>query len=189
MRPSSKVCSWLAVLGLVRVTPGAADTAVADHAPPAVVERAYELINLARGKSRHCGGDFFPAARPLSASDLLQRAALGHAQDMARQHYFEHQGLDGSAPRDRLARLGYAARMTGENIAYGPESAEEVVAGWLASPGHCANIMDPRFREMGLAYAIDARRHATYWVQDLALPGTPFRAAAANAPGQPRGRP
>jgi uncharacterized protein YkwD len=178
MRQSSQVCLWLVALGLLRVTSAAADASVADQPPPAVVARAYELINLARSKSRLCGAEYFPAAPPLATSDLLQRAAQGHAQDMARKHYFEHQGRDGSAPRDRLARLGYASRLSGENIAYGPESAEEVVAGWLASPGHCANIMDARFQEMGLAYAIDATRHATYWVQALAWPGRPLRAAA-----------
>jgi uncharacterized protein YkwD len=98
---------------------------------------------------------------------------------MARRNYFEHQAPDGSAPRDRVARTGYASRLTGENIAYGPESAEEVVAGWLASPGHCANIMDARFSETGLAYAIGAR-HAVYWVQVLAQPRHP--AAASSRP-------
>ena len=188
MRHSSQVCLWLATLGLVRFTSGAADTSVTDYPPPAVLKRAYELINLARAESRQCGSEYFAAAGPLSASEILQRAALGHAQDMARQHYFEHQGLDGSAPRDRLARLGYNSRMTGENIAYGPESAEEVVAGWLASPGHSANIMDARFQEMGLAYAIDSTRHVTYWVQALASPGRPPRAAAPPDRGT-KGRP
>lgn len=179
MRLSSQVCLWLAAFGLVHPATGAADASVADQLPPVVVERAYELINLARSKSRHCGAGYFPAAEPLAASVLLQRAALGHAQDMARKHFFEHRGLDGSAPRDRLARLGYASRLTGENIAYGQESAEEVVAGWLASPAHCANIMDPRFREMGLAYAIDPTRHITYWVQALARPGRPQQVAGS----------
>ncbi len=89
---------------------------------------------------------------------------------MARNDYFEHTGLDGSVPKERLARLGYSSRLTGENIAYAPESAEEVVSGWLASPGHCANIMEPRFREMGIAVAVGRKRGAIYWVQDLAEP-------------------
>ena len=49
-----------------------------------------------------------------------------------------------------MRRAGYESRLTGENIAYGPVSAEEVVAGWLASPGHCENIMEPRFRDIGM---------------------------------------
>ena len=62
------------------------------------------------------------------------------------------------------------ARLVGENIAFGPESAEEAVAGWMASPGHCANIMDPRFREMGVAVAQGRKRGHFYWVQNLAEP-------------------
>jgi hypothetical protein len=69
---------------------------------------------------------------------------------MLKRRYFEHRGSDGSEPRDRVARAGYKSRLTGENIALGPESAEEVVAGWLDSPGHCANIMEPRFQDIGI---------------------------------------
>jgi uncharacterized protein YkwD len=89
---------------------------------------------------------------------------------MARKGFFEHRGLDGSQPKDRVLRAGYRPRISGENIAYGPESAEEVVAGWLASPGHCANIMDSRFEHMGIAVATGARRGRIYWVQTLGAP-------------------
>ena len=61
-------------------------------------------------------------------------------------------------------------RLTGENIAFGPESAEEVVAGWLGSPGHCANIMDARFRDTGIAVATGRKRGHIYWVQEFGLP-------------------
>jgi uncharacterized protein YkwD len=54
----------------------------------------------------------------------LNLAADGHARDMARKKFFEHQGSDGSQPKDRVIRAGYQPRLTGENIAYGPESAE-----------------------------------------------------------------
>ena len=59
----------------------------------------------------------------------------------------------------------------GENIAYGPKSVEEVVQGWLDSPGHCENIMDPRFVEMGLGYAVGhVSKRGLYWVQLMAAP-------------------
>ena len=72
-----------------------------------------------------------------------------------------------ASPGIACVGTGYRPRLTGENIAFGPESVEEVVAGWLASPGHCANIMDPRFREMGVAVALGRKRGHFYWVQDL----------------------
>lgn len=89
---------------------------------------------------------------------------------MARRKFFEHQGSDGSQPRDRVLRAGYLSRLTGENIALGPESAEEVVAGWLDSPGHCANIMDARFRDIGVGLASGTRRGQIYWVQTFGSP-------------------
>jgi uncharacterized protein YkwD len=69
--------------------------------------------------------------------------------------------------------VGYHEKLVGENIAYGPKSVEEVVQGWLDSPGHCENIMDPRFAEMGIALAQGrASRHGLYWVQLLVEPSS-----------------
>jgi uncharacterized protein YkwD len=89
---------------------------------------------------------------------------------MARNRYFEHRGRDGSQPKDRVRRAGYRSRLTGENIAFGPVSAEEVVAGWLDSPGHCANIMDSRFRDIGVGLASGRKRGEIYWVQTFGAP-------------------
>ena len=93
-----------------------------------------------------------------------------HARDMARRKFFDHRGRDGSQPKDRLLRAGYQPRLTGENIAFGPESAEEVVAGWLASPGHCANIMDTRFQHTGVGLSTGRDRRQIYWVQTFGAP-------------------
>jgi len=100
----------------------------------------------------------------------LNDAAAEHARDMLKRKYFEHRGSDGSEPRDRVARAGYKSRLTGENIALGPESAEEVVAGWLDSPGHCANIMEPRFQDIGVGLATGPKRGQIYWVQNFGSP-------------------
>ena len=64
-----------------------------------------------------------------------------------------------------MLRAGYLPRLTGENIAFGPESAEEVVAGWMDSPGHCANIMDARFEHIGVGLATGRGRGRIYWVR------------------------
>jgi uncharacterized protein YkwD len=129
-----------------------------------------ELVNVARSKGRKCGSERFSAAPPLIASRQLSEAAANHARDMARKNYFDHRGADGSQPKDRVLRAGYQPRLTGENIALGPESAEEVVAGWLASPGHCANMMDSRFREIGVGLATGRGRGKIYWVQTFGAP-------------------
>jgi len=148
----------------------AADTTVAKASAPAIRARVVELVNVARGKSRRCGSDYYAATSPLSVDPDLNAAAASHARDMAKRKFFEHEGSDGSQPRDRVARVGYRSQLTGENIAYGPESAEEVVAGWLASPGHCANIMEPRFHDIGVGFATGRKRGQIYWVQDFGAP-------------------
>jgi uncharacterized protein YkwD len=145
--------------------------AVVGRAPNETVSaRVVELVNAARSHGRRCGSEHFPAAPSLSVSWKLNEAAAGHARDMARRKFFEHRGSDGSQPKDRVLRAGYLSRLTGENIAYGPESAEEVVAGWLDSPGHCENIMDPRFQEIGVGLATGRKRGQIYWVQTFAAP-------------------
>jgi uncharacterized protein YkwD len=139
---------------------------------PLLAERALRLINDARAHGARCGTREFKPAPPVRLSSSLAGAALGHAADMAQNDYFEHIDRDGHSPADRVRATGYRETLVGENIAYGPKSAEEVVQGWLDSPAHCENIMDPRFADMGIAYAAGrASRHGLYWVQVLASPG------------------
>jgi uncharacterized protein YkwD len=170
------------VLSAVVGSFASAETFVARESSADVRARVLALVNDARSQPRRCGREWFPEAAPLAPSDLLTRAARNHAVDMVRAGYFDHTARDGSQPKDRIARLGYRSLLTGENIALGPESAEEVVRGWLASPGHCANIMEQRFQEIGIAYAIDDRRRRIYWVQVFA------RATASRVPTAPPDR-
>jgi uncharacterized protein YkwD len=128
------------------------------------------LVNEARSKPRRCGKSSFSAAPPLTLSAVLTRAALVHAQDMAAHDHFEHEGTDGSSPSERITRAGYKWMTAAENIALGPTTAQQVMDGWLNSPGHCANIMSPRSTEMGLAYAVTRNGSDIYWAQDFASP-------------------
>src|SRR4030067_605973 len=76
-------------------------------------------------------------------------------------------------PGDRFAREGYAWRTYGENIAVGYPTVSAVMQGWLGSDGHCRNIMNPAFREIGAAYAEGpylGNPSAPYWTFDLAAP-------------------
>jgi uncharacterized protein YkwD len=155
--------SWL-VLASTYAVPARAQA-------PILAARALQLINDVRARGTHCGEKSFGPAPPVRLSGPLAEVALGHASDMALHDYFEHQDLSGHSPADRVRAIGYRETLVGENIAYGPQSADEVVQGWLDSPGHCENIMDPRFSEMGLAFAAgQASRRGLYWVQLLAAP-------------------
>lgn len=128
-------------------------------------------VNAARGEPRQCGDQAFEAASELDWSDTLAEAALAHSQDMARRDYFSHRAPNGEQAGDRARQAGYRWSRVGENIAAGQGSAEQVVAGWLASPGHCANIMNAAFTEMGAAYATNEDSAAgSYWTQVFGTP-------------------
>jgi uncharacterized protein YkwD len=132
---------------------------------------ALQLVNDVRARGARCGNRSFGPAPPLRLSGALSEVAFGHAIDMANHNYFEHDDLLGHTPADRVRSVGYSEKLVGENIAYGPTTTDEVVEGWLRSPGHCENIMDPRFAEMGIAYATgQGSRKGLYWVQVLADP-------------------
>lgn len=140
-----------------------------DLADPArTARRVLALVNEARARRRQCGTQAFAAAAPLGWSGTLAAAARSHALDMERHGFFDHRGSDGSGPLARITRAGYAALATGENLAFNQESAEEVVSGWLASPHHCTNLMNPQFAELGLAYVLSRRRgQPIYWALTL----------------------
>jgi len=157
--------TWL-VLASAYVVPPSAQA-------PMLATRALQLVNEVRARGTRCGERSFGPAPPVKLSGTLDGVALGHAADMAEHDYFEHEDRAGRSPADRVRAAGYREKLVGENIAYGPKSTEEVVQGWLDSPGHCENIMDPRFAEMGIAYAAgEASRRGLYWVQLLAAPRT-----------------
>jgi uncharacterized protein YkwD len=134
-----------------------------------------EVVNRARMSGYRCGGRPFPAAPPLVMNSLLTSAASTHSQAMARYDEFDHRGHDGSSPAMRVERAGYGGYwVVGENIAAGAMTPIEVAQGWLASPAHCENIMDARFSEIGIAFAVNpASSELVYWTQDFAAPRRP----------------
>jgi uncharacterized protein YkwD len=135
-------------------------------------QRILALANAARQQARNCGDKAFAAAAPLAWNQALGQAAQLHSEDMAQHHYFQHVQPDGSVPAERATRAGYRWRLIGENIASGQRTPEEAVASWLDSPGHCANLMNPRFTEMGAAYAINPQNdnRTAFWTQVFGAP-------------------
>ncbi len=110
------------------------------------------------------------------------RAAAVHADDMLAHDYFEHVGSDGSTSSTRVAAIGYRYRVVGENIAFGPENVTQAVQGWLKSPSHCENIMDPRFSDTGIAFAASSRRAPRiYRVEEFGAQRRAARRGRANA--------
>ncbi|RMO40043.1 hypothetical protein ALQ14_01366 [Pseudomonas savastanoi pv. glycinea] len=128
-------------------------------------------VNAARAKPRMCGKQPFPLARPLSWNTTLETAAQGHSQSMASENYFTHRGFDNDSPADRARAAGYGGRQIGENIAAGQSTVSKAMASWLASPGHCANLMNPMFTEVGAAYATATNAdYGVYWTMLFGAP-------------------
>ena len=96
---------------------------------------------------------------PVRQHDSLTLAGSRHARDMVRARYFSHDSRSGRAFDDRIIRTGYARgrrASVGENLAWGSgtlATPRAIVKGWMKSPGHRANILQPAFREIGIGIA------------------------------------
>ena len=128
--------------------------------------RVLELVNKERARGGRCGTESFRPSHPLSPQKQLAQAAKVHGQAMATQHFFSHHGLAGETPRDRITETGYQGQAWGENIAAGQKTPNEVVREWMDSPGHCRNILNSLFTELGVSFVFDPKSpYKTYWVQ------------------------
>ncbi|WP_030211938.1 CAP domain-containing protein [Streptomyces sp. NRRL WC-3626] len=123
-------------------------------APSTAVAQVVELVNAERGKV---------GCSPVKVNSTLTKAAQDHSEDMAATGTMSHSGSDGSSPGDRITRAGYAWSTYGENVAYGYSTPEQVMDGWMNSPGHKANILNCAFKEIGVGLA----QPGGYWTQDF----------------------
>ena len=125
-------------------------------------------VNAARAQTRTCGGTSYPAVQPVSSHPALTSAAQTFARRMGVERFFDHVSPKGDDPGDRITAAGYPWRTYGEDIAAGYPTVAAVMAGWLASPGHCRVIMGAGFTEIGAGYAqVPESPYGTYWVLDL----------------------
>jgi uncharacterized protein YkwD len=96
---------------------------------------------------------------PLVANADLEQAAESHAQELIADDYFAHVSPSGETPVDRIRDTGYIpdpsdGYVIGENLAWGTyqlSTPQAIVAAWIASPGHLANILETQYRETGIA--------------------------------------
>lgn len=114
-------------------------------------EAILHLVNTTRAEARMCGNDFYPVADPVTWNDDLRSAAINHSADMAQMNFFAHTGSNGLQVTDRADAAGYNWQAVGENIAGGQPDTQSVMDEWIASPGHCANIMSTSFTETATA--------------------------------------
>jgi uncharacterized protein YkwD len=119
------------------------------------------LINIERAKQ---------GLSALAAQTQLANTAQIHSVDMTCNNYFSHTDRDGSSFSERATRQGYAMGAGAENIAAGYTSATEVVAGWMNSPGHRANILGD-YIHIGVGYSYGAdSAYGHYWTAVFGSP-------------------
>ena len=132
-----------------------------------------QRVNAARAAGAQCGArGAFAATGPLQWHGVLVSAAARHSQDMTSHNFFSHTGSDNSSVGQRISDAGYGWHLAAENIAAGYPTVQAVMDGWMASDGHCANIMHPALRDFGVACVPGSasNTYSSYWTMDLAAP-------------------
>ncbi len=125
-------------------------------APSNVNELATEIA-AGLNESRRSVGE-----APLRFNRDLGRAAMVHACDMLVNDFFAHQGTDGSSSQVRAIEAGYEPCIVAENIAWGYPRSEQIITGWMNSPGHRRNMLHPRIEEFGVGITMGPK--GPYWV-------------------------
>jgi len=151
------------------------DAAMAPSTYDVAQVRAATLCLVNRERAAH-------GERPLRWNDRLVAAAQSHTESMAFDGYFNHVGPAGETPLSRMRRVGYIYSShigfeVGENIAWGSlwlGTPNSVVAAWMASPGHRANILDANYRETGIGVsphlgALDPSQAGGIYTQDFGV--------------------
>ena len=125
-------------------------------------------INALRASGCNCGKTYMRPAPPLKWDSRLEKAAINHARDMDKNNYLSHTNSRGHGIKQRIEAAGYKltgsmAYSYGENIATGQRSIDRVMQSWIKSEGHCKNLMNPTFKDIGIAQI------NYYWVQEFAM--------------------
>jgi uncharacterized protein YkwD len=113
--------------------------------------RAAVLCLINRVRAQH-------GESPLQVNAELEQAAEEHDGELIAYNYFAHIAPNGTTPVDRVRAAGYIpgpkfGYVIGENLAWGTQNLstpQSVVAAWVASPGHLANILEAQYRDTGI---------------------------------------
>ncbi len=149
----------IVIIILTLILPG---TSISGEGKDKNIIKMIEIINLKRASGGKCGNKLFSPSRPLRWDSRLAQAALIHAKDIASREILSHMGRDGSGSGERISSTGYKWKAYAENIGEGYMTAEDMLMAWLNSEGHCKNVMNPAFKDVGAARIVNKGR--TYWV-------------------------
>lgn len=126
-----------------------------------MAEQVLELVNLERAQRD---------LQPVVASNELSKVAEDYACRMITEGFFGHRDpATGDGPSQRAISAKYTFFAIGENLAAGPRTSAEVMKVWMDSPSHRAIILDPTWRDLGIAVRTGGE-YAIYWVQEFGDP-------------------
>lgn len=119
-------------------------------------DQAMQVVQLINQERQKAG------LRPLTVNPSLQRAAANYAAVLAWANKLSHT-FGGTEPGSRARAAGYRTKMVAENIAMGYPTARSAVSGWMKSTGHRKNILNPRYRDVGVGVQSNGKGQL-YWV-------------------------
>lgn len=137
-----------------------ADARTDDTADKDASEAAQAVLRLVNQERAKAG------LSALSLDKRLNRAAQKKSEDMRDKNYFDHQSPTYGSPFDLMRSEGINYTTAGENIAAGQQSAEAVMESWMNSSGHRANILNAKYKYLGVGLALGGR-YGTYWTQEF----------------------
>lgn len=105
-------------------------------------KRLIELTNTERQKA---------GLPQVSENDALDKAAALKAQNMFTENYWSHFAPSGKTPWDFILGSGYRFTYAGENLAKNFYKSDDIVTAWMASPTHRDNLLNPKYKDMGIA--------------------------------------
>lgn len=144
---------------------GLASRAVGELAVPPtnnafLVDQVLRLVNERRSRI---------GLNELTLNPVLTQMAEKYCEEMIEQGFFAHENPDGDGPGERAYKEGYVFVQVGENLAAGQETAEQVIAEWMASAEHREIILGMQWREIGIGVRIGGE-YNVYWVLEFGNP-------------------
>lgn len=121
-----------------------------------------KLVNDTRLTGCNCGNSIMPPVATVTWNANLASAAISHSKYMQSVNKLQHESANGSGVGTRVTAAGYTWKAVGENIAQGQSTELQVFNDWIKSEGHCKNIMNANYKEMGAA------KSGSFWTQVFA---------------------
>ncbi|MEK5080771.1 CAP domain-containing protein [Solibacillus sp. FSL W7-1436] len=128
-----------------------------NNASQSVSEFEKQVVDLTNAERTKAG------LKPLEMHNPLMAVAHAKSADMAKNKYFSHTSPTFGSPFDQIKSAGISYRSAGENIAQGQRTPQQVVQGWMDSPGHRQNIMNANFTHIGVGFV----EEGYYWTQQF----------------------